>query len=123
MFMLIKSTIDCVPYTAVDGCAIREVLHPRQDPVDLPYSLAVAEVAVGARTYRHRLQQAEVYYLLEGRGIMYIEHEAREVVAGDAVFIPAGSIQWIENVAATNLRFVALVSPPWSRATDVRLEP
>ncbi len=120
--MLVKSTSAAPPYTAVDGCAIREVLHPRHDPVDLPYSLAVAEVAVGARTYQHRLQQAEVYYLLEGRGVMHIDHEMREVCAGDAVFIPAGSVQWIENLATTSLRFVALVSPPWSAATDARLD-
>lgn len=120
--MLVKSTIDCMPYTAIDGCAIREVLHPHQDSVVLPYSLAVAEVTGGARTHRHRLQHAEVYYVLEGRGIMHIECETREVCTGDAVFIPAGSIQWIENVATTNLRFVALVSPPWSAAMDARVE-
>lgn len=120
--MLIKSTTDCVSYTAIDGCQIREVLHPSQDSIALPYSLAVAEVAVGARTYRHRLQQAEVYYLLEGTGLMHIDHEAREVRAGDAVVIPAGTEQWIENLEATPLRFIALVSPPWSAALDARLE-
>jgi mannose-6-phosphate isomerase-like protein (cupin superfamily) len=120
--MLIKSTLDCAPYTAIDGCEIREVLHPGHDPLSLPYSLAVAEVTVGARTYRHRLQHAEVYYLLEGEGCLHIDAETRMVRTGDAIYIPAGTAQWIENLGATTLRFVALVSPPWSRDTDERLE-
>lgn len=120
--MLIKSMADCAPYTANDGCQIREVLHPAQDPIALPYSLAVAEVVAGAQTYRHRLQQAEVYYVLEGKGLMHIDLEARDVRTGDAIFIPAGALQWIENVGPMNLRFLALVSPPWSAAMDERLE-
>lgn len=120
--MLVKSTVECTPYTAIDGCRIREVLHPAHDAVTLPYSLAVAEVAVDARTYRHRLQQPEVYYLLEGEGRMHVDDESRRVRAGEAVYIPAGSAQWIENTGSVALRFVALVSPPWSLATDERLE-
>jgi len=116
--MLTKSTADCVAYTAVDGCRIREVLHPQHDPVSLPYSLALAEVMTGARTFRHRLQCAEVYYLIEGEGRMHIGSETRTVRSGDAVFIPAGSEQWIENIGTQPLRFVALVSPPWSADAD-----
>lgn len=120
--MLIRSWRECPPYTAVDGCLIREVLHPAHEALPLPYSLAVAEVAVGARTWRHRLAHDEVYFLLEGCGRMHIDADAREVRAGDAVLIGAGSEQWIENLGQSTLRFVALVSPPWSAAADTRLE-
>ncbi|MGQ0657151.1 MAG: cupin domain-containing protein [Chromatiales bacterium] len=120
--MFIKRLVDCPPVTASDGCEVRELLQPKQDPVDLPYSLAVAEVAPGERSYRHRLRQTEVYYLLEGSGVMHIGSEARSVCVGDAVLIPAGAEQWIENPGANRLRFAAIVSPPWRTEDDKRLE-
>ncbi len=120
--MLIKKTSRCPPYTAIDGCQIREVLHPSYDSMSLPYSLAVAEVAVGARTYRHRLQADEVYYVLEGTGCLHIDNETAALEPGDAVLIPADKVQWIENTGTGVLRFIALVSPPWTRAGDERIE-
>jgi len=119
--MLIKSTQACAPFIANDGCRIREVLHPSQDPVALPYSLAFAEVDPGGSTFRHRLRQDEVYYLLEGEGRMHVDASARTVAAGDVVHIPGGAVQWIENIGVQTLRFLALVSPPWTATDDERL--
>jgi mannose-6-phosphate isomerase-like protein (cupin superfamily) len=119
--MWVKSERDCSALTANDGCRIVELLHPKNDAIDLPYSFAVAEVAPRADTYRHRLQQTEVYYVLAGRGLMHIDSESQVVSAGDAVLIPVGAVQWIENIEDTVLRFVAVVSPPWSAVGDERL--
>jgi mannose-6-phosphate isomerase-like protein (cupin superfamily) len=119
--MFVKSLSDCPPLLANDGCTLRELLHPKNDPIDLPYSLAIAEVAVGEHSYRHRLAQDEVYYVIDGRGLMHIDDETRELAAGDAVLIPAGAVQWIENLGTTTLRFMAVVSPPWCAAGDERL--
>jgi len=121
--MFIKRTQDCPTHIAIDGCTIREVLQPARDTLGLPYSLAVAEVAVGAHTYRHRLEHTEVYYLLAGRGLMHIENETAEVVVGDAVTIPAHAVQWIENTGHEILRFIALVNPPWTIEVDQRCDP
>ena len=56
--MFTKRTVDCPSYIAKDGCRIRELLHPMNEPVDLSYSLAAATVAPGARTLRHKLAQS-----------------------------------------------------------------
>ena len=118
----VRRTADCPAHIAVDGCRLQEVLHPAQVPLDLPYSLAVAEVAVGARTYRHRLQHAEVYYLIEGCGCMHIDDASAEVAPGDAIWIPPGAQQWVENTGTVILRFIALVSPPWAPDIDQRCD-
>ena len=68
--------------------------------------------------YALLLAQDEVYYLLAGLGRMHIEAETRVVLPGDAVHIPGGHVQWIENIGRETLRFVALVSPPWTAAGD-----
>lgn len=119
--MFTKSLSDCVSLIANDGCKVWEILHPKNDELTLPYSFALAEVAVGERSYRHRLAQIEVYYVLAGRGLMHVDEETRELRAGDAVVIPAHAVQWIENLGAEPLRFIAIVSPPWRAEDDLRL--
>ncbi len=119
--MLVKKTSDCEPFIANDGCQIRELIHPKNDAVDLPYSLAIATVDPGKESYRHRLQQTEVYHILQGHGRMMIDSEAREVTTGDAIVVPAMAQQWIENTGNDALVFAVIVSPPWTEAGDVRL--
>ena len=119
--MWVKSLSECEQKIANDGCVIYEVVHPQNDKLELPYSLAVAEVAGGEASYRHRLQQSEVYYVLSGCGLMHIDDEQREVSAGDAILIPPLAVQWIENLGTETLRFIAVVAPPWSAAGDARL--
>ena len=118
--MLKKSERDCPSFVANDGCDIRELLHPKNDDVDLGFSLAIAEVAVGARTYIHRLAQSEVYFVIAGDGVAHVGDESSSVGVGDAVFIPPGKRQWIENTGDRPLKFAAIVSPPWRAEDDVR---
>jgi mannose-6-phosphate isomerase-like protein (cupin superfamily) len=120
--VFVKKPGDCEEFTAIDGCRLRELLHGKNDPVDLPYSLALARVEPGRHTRRHRLDRTEVYYLLQGCGRVHIDDEAREVAQGEAVLIPAGSAQWIENTGGGELCFLAVVSPPWSEEGDEPLE-
>ena len=119
--MFVKNIQDCPTFTANDGCEIKEWLHPEKDHVDLPYSIAEAVVATGQQSYKHTLEQTEVYLILEGNGVMHIDDEARPVVQGQSILIPAKSVQWIENSGTIPLRFLALVSPPWTKAGDNRL--
>ena len=121
--MFTKSLAACTPLIANDGCRVFELLHSEHDPIDLPYSFAIAEVAVGEHSYRHRLRQTEVYFILEGHGLLHVDDEARELERGDAAVIPGGAVQWIENLGAGVLRFAAIVSPPWRAQDDERMEP
>ena len=118
--MYIRSESTSESFIANDGCRIVELVHPKHsaDIEALEFSLAVAEVAVGEETYRHRLEQTEAYYILAGRGEMHIDDEAAVLTDGDAVVIPAGSVQWIRNVGEVTLKFTAIVSPPWSKEGD-----
>ncbi len=58
----------------------------------------IAIVKPGDITYKHKLRGSEVYYILKGKGLMYIDDEAEEVSAGQAAYIPPDSIQRIENI-------------------------
>ena len=120
--MFVKNLTDCDEFAALDGCNIRELLHPEKDPATLPYSLALARVERGKGTHRHKLKQTEIYFILEGSGHMHIDKESREVGKGDVIVIPAGAIQWINNTGTETLEFIAIVSPPWRAEDDIRLD-
>ena len=124
--MYIQSESDCESFVANDGCTIIELMHPKRIDLDLKkalsFSLAIAEVAVHEETYRHVLAHHEVYYLLSGVGEMHVDDDTAVLRTGDAVLIPAGSVQWIKNIGDSVLKFAAIVSPPWSADSDRLVE-
>ncbi len=111
--MIVRDFKDCREITAGDGSALREILHPDRGPFPLGYSLARAVVGPGAKTRPHRLKSSEVYYILEGRGLMHVEGQSAEVAAGQAVYIPPLHAQHIENTGPGDLVFLCLVDPAW----------
>jgi mannose-6-phosphate isomerase-like protein (cupin superfamily) len=115
--MIIKSLANVADIAAGDASRLKELLHPDKEPLDIGYSLAHAVVKPGERTLPHRLASSEVYFVLEGRGLMRVDAEAAEVGAGQAVYIPPGAAQSIENTGPDDLAFLCIVDPAW-RAED-----
>jgi len=111
--MLIKKLKDCREITAGDRTRLREVLHPARDAVAIRYSLAEARLAPGARSRAHRLETAEVYYMVQGAGVTHIGEDTAEVTSGDAIYIPPGSVQWLENIGKEEIEFFCIVDPAW----------
>jgi mannose-6-phosphate isomerase-like protein (cupin superfamily) len=111
--MIIKDLKDCREIRAGDGSALRELLHPGKDAFGGGYSLAHARVKPHEATQPHRLKSSEVYYILEGRGVMRIDGESAAVGAGQAVSIPPRAVQSIENAGDGDLTFLCIVDPAW----------
>jgi mannose-6-phosphate isomerase-like protein (cupin superfamily) len=110
--MEIRQREDQVPFTTKDGSTIRSLLDRANAPV-ANQSLAEATLPAGGETQRHhhRLSE-EFYYLLDGRGLMEIDGEVREVGPGDAVLIPAGT--WHQIRALEAMRFLCCCAPPYA---------
>ena len=119
--MLIRRLHDCPEFLAGDSTRLRELLHPDKQDLALRYSLAHATVEPGLASLKHRLATSEVYFILEGEGIMHMASEERRVGPGDAVYIPPRTTQWIENAGAVDLKFICIVDPAW-RAEDEVVE-
>jgi mannose-6-phosphate isomerase-like protein (cupin superfamily) len=115
--MFITSLESCEVFTSADKAILREILHPDKAPLKIRYSLAHATVRPGATSLPHRLKTAEVYYIMAGEGMMFIDAEQAAVKAGDTVYIPPGSRQHIKNTGAADLLFLCIVDPAW-RAED-----
>lgn len=118
--MIIKNLDDLPSFIAGDLTEIKEVLHPKNEPIELNYSLAHATVAVGASSVPHVLtDSSEVYFILSGMGTAYVDEQPIEMKEGSVLLIPKGANQWIENKGQTPLTFLCIVSPPWTKAQEI----
>ncbi|MFH1454024.1 MAG: cupin domain-containing protein [Armatimonadota bacterium] len=116
--MFIKKLKDCTEIISGDNVLLREMLHPDKEELSLRYSLAHAVLRKGAESLPHRMAASEVYYILEGRAVMHIDNEEREVAAGDTVYIPPGSVQYIKNTGSSDLKFLCMVDPAWKKEEE-----
>jgi mannose-6-phosphate isomerase-like protein (cupin superfamily) len=103
-----------VPYVTKDGSTIRELIHPSIHG-NRNQSLAEATVAPESRTRLHWHQIAEeIYFILEGSGLMTVGEEVFPVGIGDSVLIQPGKRHRIENTGRSPLRVLCACSPPYS---------
>lgn len=111
--MLIKDLQHCQEIIAGDQTILRELLHPGKADLQIRYSLAHAMVRPGQSSLPHKLKTSEVYYILQGQGIMHVDEESAEVHSGQAVYIPPNSTQYIKNTGTFDLKFLCIVDPAW----------
>ena len=111
--MLTKSLSACREILAGDKTVLRELLHPSRDPAAIGYSLAHAKLARGAASLPHRLKTSEVYYFVSGRGRMHVDGETTLVAGEQALYVPPGSVQHLENTGTDDLVFLCIVDPAW----------
>jgi mannose-6-phosphate isomerase-like protein (cupin superfamily) len=116
--MLIRELGKSRRFVSGDKAVLRELLHPDKARVEIRYSLAHAVVKSGRTTLPHRLATAEVYYILAGRGVMHVDDDVEKVRPGQAVYIPPGAVQFIENPGKSDLSFLCIVDPAWRREDE-----
>ncbi len=100
---------------------MREILHPARTDVKLRYSLAHAIVKPGDTTRTHRLRTSEVYYIIDGEGIMHINEESSPVGPGSTIYIPPLAKQSITNPGEKDLRFICIADPAWQKEGEEAL--
>jgi len=114
--MLIKDSAQADYFMALDKTRLCELIHPEREPGNLKmgYSLAQAILKPGRSSLPHKLKTAsEVYYILEGEGLLVIGEESERVRPGQAIYIPPNSVQFLRNIGKQDLKFLCLVFPPW----------
>lgn len=105
-------------FKAGDATHIKELVHPSNDKVQLPYSLAWGSLEIGASSLLHTLQNEELYYILDGQALIYIENESVAVQKGDSLLIMKGKKQFVKNTGTTELKFLCIVSPAWEEEKE-----
>jgi mannose-6-phosphate isomerase-like protein (cupin superfamily) len=102
------------PYVTKDGSTIRELIHPSVHG-NRNQSLAEATVAGGFKTRLHRHPVSEeIYFILEGEGLMTLGEEVFPVSEADSVFIPPGKPHRLQNTGSSPLKVLCACSPAYS---------
>ena len=64
-----------------------------------------------AVTPHHHRELEEIYYITSGRGVMTVGDESREVVAGEAIFVPRGLKHSLENTGSEPITLLLVCGP------------
>ena len=120
--MFIKDLRDCEEFIAGDKTILRQILHPDKTDLSHRYSLAHATVKPGRTSRPHKLKSSEVYFILEGDGVMHIDDESASVYPDQVIFIPPNATQYIYNSGKTDLIFLCIVDPAWKEEDEEMVE-
>jgi mannose-6-phosphate isomerase-like protein (cupin superfamily) len=101
-------------YYFEERCFINELWN---SPTDKEISIARARVEPGVTTRLHQLKSVtERYIILEGKGRIEVgELSPTEVRSGDVVLIPPGTPQRITNIGDSDLIFLAICTPRFTK--------
>ena len=99
-------------YTRPEGITSYLLASPRTSSAEhLTTTLAVIQPGGEQRLHSHRPEQ--VYFILEGRGLMTVGSETLRVEPGDCIFIPSGQPHSLKNDGAVTLRYFSAAAPTY----------
>ena len=119
--MIIKKIEDIETFQGNEGTEIKQIISPGETDNAIRYSIAHCTINSGKSSTPHIMKTTEMYYILQGRGIMHIDSEKKQVNQNDLIFVPPMSKQFLENNGELDLIVLCIVDPAW-RQEDELLE-
>ena len=117
---LVKRVEDYKPFKAVDGSDVVEVIGMKTTKTK-EVSIAYATVKPKQKTILHKHDFTEVYIILKGKGIIYLNNESRPISKYDNILIPAKTWHQVENTGKTDLKIICICVPAFSeRKTNLK---
>lgn len=107
-------------YYSDEGCFITEIMN---QPLIRHISLAQARLEVGGRTEPHSLKGTEeIYYIVQGMGIAYVDGYQFTMQKGDCLRINANQEQRIENTGTIDLIFLCICLPRFEQDNYISIK-
>ena len=103
-------------YESQDGTTIAEI------ELNNEYSLAYGELKARKSNKQHTMTMKELYFILEGNGIIKVNNFEHQIEKGDVIVIPENAVQKITNTGRKKLRFLMIVNPPYDPKKEIILE-
>jgi quercetin dioxygenase-like cupin family protein len=91
------------------GGAIAQMILDRRILKELGF-LAIAELEPGRRIEPHIDPVEEIYFVMNGEGEMTVDNETKQVVPGDAIWIPTGSRHGLANTGTEDCVILVIAS-------------
>ncbi|MEE9167474.1 MAG: cupin domain-containing protein [Candidatus Neomarinimicrobiota bacterium] len=76
----------------------------------------LVEIEPGGEQRVHSHPPEQVYYILDGAGLVTVGKETEEIHSGECVFIPSGTPHGIKNHTEETLRYFSAASPSFDEA-------
>lgn len=78
------------------GCDLRRV-YPWENVAEPLWGSAIASVRPGEATIEHSHDEEETFFIISGAGIVTIDQESADVMAGDVIYLPRHSTHSVKN--------------------------
>lgn len=99
-------------YIRPEGITSYLLASPRTSSAEhLTTTLAVIQPGGEQRVHSHPPEQ--VYFILEGSGLMTVGSETQRVEPGNCIFIPSGLPHGLKNDGAVALRYFSAAAPAY----------
>jgi quercetin dioxygenase-like cupin family protein len=86
-------------------------------------AVTVVKMEPGGIQHLHAHHLEQMYYILEGSGVMTVDGEQRPVQAGDCIFFASQAAHGLHNNGDNVLRYLSAASPSFTPAECERLWP
>ena len=117
--MIVKKIEEIEAFTGQEGTEIKQIFSPSETDNSIRYSIAHCTINPGERSKPHIMKTSEMYYILQGEGIMHIDSETKQVNQNDLIFVPPMSNQFLENSGEIDLTVLCIVDPAWKKENEI----
>ena len=117
--MISKKIEESKSFLGEEGTEIRQIFHPNNTLNGISFSLAHSIILSGKRSKPHKMKSAEVYFVLQGEGIIHVDDEVRKIQQNESVYVPPMSRQFLENTGDLDLKVLCIVDPAWRQKDEI----
>lgn len=100
-------------YTRSEGITSFLLASPRTTD-GLQLTTTLVEIEPGGEQRLHSHMPEQVYFILEGSGLMTVAGETEEVLAGDCILVPSGAAHGLLNTGSIVLRYFSAAAPSFT---------
>ena len=86
-------------------------------------AVTLVEMKPDGFQHLHAHEQEQMYYILEGHGIMQVGEEESEVSTGDCIFFSSHTKHGLRNTGGSVLKYLSAASPSFKNEDSERFWP
>ena len=117
--MISKKIEELDSFSGNEGSEIKPIFYPDNTLNGIRYSLAHSIISPGKSSKPHKMKSAEVYFILEGNGIIHVGEESQKIEKNQSIYISPSSNQCLENTGQSNLKVLCIVDPAWKQDDEI----
>ena len=117
--MISKKIENLDSFNGDEDSEIRQIFQPENTLNGIRFSLAHSIISPGKSSKPHKMKSAEVFFILDGEGIIHVNEESEKVEKNQSIYIPPLSKQYLENTGQVDLKVLCIVDPAWKQDDEV----